>query len=300
MVKKLLAMQMPFSYVAGGATVVLLAAGVGGYGDYTIRSELTHMKQDFASSSAAFTAQITDLNGRLEAAAHENSNLYSSLQAEADRNNAYGTQVESLASTVAMLDKLSKTDRELLQKYSNVYFLSENFVPSPLAGVDPQYLFYTEEIQIHGHVKPHLEALLKAAHDDGIPLLVLSGYQSFEVQKIVKSNHKLTYGSGANKFSADQGYSEHQLGSTVDFTTKQGGSNLDVFEKSSASPWLEAHAHEYGFILSYPKGNKFFIYEPWHWRYVGVELATKLHSEGKHFYDLDQREINTYLVKIFD
>jgi len=63
---------------------------------------------------------------------------------------------------------------------------------------------------------------------------------------------------------------------------------------------LNEYAHEYGFVLSYAEGNSYFMFEPWHWRFVGVELATRLKNEGKKFYDLDQREINQYLVKIFD
>jgi D-alanyl-D-alanine carboxypeptidase len=75
---------------------------------------------------------------------------------------------------------------------------------------------------------------------------------------------------------------------------------LSGFDKTQGFTWLKEHAHEYGFILSYPKGNGHFIFEPWHWRYVGVELATRLHAEGKTFYDLDQRLIDTYLISFND
>ena len=75
---------------------------------------------------------------------------------------------------------------------------------------------------------------------------------------------------------------------------------LAGFDKTPGYPWLQAHAHEHGFILSYPKGNGHFVFEPWHWRYVGVELATRLHEDGKYFYDLDQRLIDTYLISFND
>ena len=111
----------------------------------------------------------------------------------------------------------------------------------------------------------------------------------------------MTYGAGtANSFSADQGYSEHQLGTTVDFTNPTIGAMLTSFEKSMGYAWLQKNAYLYGFSLSYPKGNTHFVFEPWHWRYVGVELAKKLHDEGKTLYDLDQRDIDTYLIKFFD
>ncbi len=302
MVKKILEMEVPLVYVAGGVAVVVLAVGAGGYSDYAVRADFAKAKQDFASSTMQFESTITDMSTKLADAETENTTLHERLHDEVDRNNEYGQKVESLVSTVAMLDKLSKTDRELLQKYSNVYFLSENFVPASLTNIDSQYtLNKNVTLEIHAQIKTQLERLLHNATADNAPLLVLSAYRSFGTQANLKTSYKITYGAGtANSFSADQGYSEHQLGSTVDFTTPQGGESLAAFDKSSGFTWLQQHAHEYGFILSYPKGNKYFTYEPWHWRYVGVELATKLHADGKYFYDLDQREINTYLVKIFD
>ena len=55
---------------------------------------------------------------------------------------------------------------------------------------------------------------------------------------------------------------------------------------------LPLYLYKYGFAISYPAGNAYYKFEPWHWRYVGVELAAKLHNEAKNFYDLDQRDIN--------
>ena len=113
----------------------------------------------------------------------------------------------------------------------------------------------------------------------------------------------MTYGSGtANQFSADQGYSEHQLGTTLDFTTPVIKGALLSFAKTTAYTWMNDNAYKYGFVISYPKQNTYYEYEPWHWRFVGRELATYLHNidNGGYFYQLDQRFIDTYLVKIFD
>ena len=110
----------------------------------------------------------------------------------------------------------------------------------------------------------------------------------------------MLYGVGANQFSADQGYSEHQLATTVDLITKGLGGQLPGFDKTDAYKWLEKRAYKYGFILSYPSGNSYYMYEPWHWRFVGVKLATYLHNTDRNFYDIDQREIDTYLSNIFD
>jgi zinc D-Ala-D-Ala carboxypeptidase len=118
---------------------------------------------------------------------------------------------------------------------------------------------------------------------------------------VVKSSHTFIYGAEpANKFSADQGYSEHQLGTTVDFTTQKAGAANFEFNATGAYSWLKKNAHIYGFTLSYPAGNAYYAFEPWHWRFVGTALATKLFSDGTFFYDLPQREIDEYLINLFD
>ncbi|MDE1966042.1 MAG: M15 family metallopeptidase, partial [Patescibacteria group bacterium] len=149
---------------------------------------------------------------------------------------------------------------------------------------------------------PFLGNMLNQAQADGVPLYVASAYRSFGTQAALKSEYTVTYGAGtANQFSADQGYSEHQLGTAVDLiTTGMGGELSQAFDQTKAYAWLADNAYRYGFELSYPRGNAYYVYEPWHWRFVGVALATYLHDNGLHFYDLDQRVIDTYLLTIFD
>ncbi len=251
---------------------------------------------------ALATSTIESVTHNLAIAENENVELQTKLNDQIAQNNSFGTQIQSISNTVGLLDKLSKTDKELLQKYSKVYFLSENYIPSSLSEIDTGFLYRkTKPEKIHTNVKPYLENLLKSAGASGVQFSVLSAYRSFGTQANLKATYKVTYGTtAANKFSADQGYSEHQLGSTVDFTATSTGESLTGFEKTNAYGWLLQNAYKFGFILSYPKENAYYEYEPWHWRFVGVELATKLHTENKFFYDFDQREINTYLIKIFD
>jgi len=129
---------------------------------------------------------------------------------------------------------------------------------------------------------------------------VLSGYRSFEDQNILKQHYTVQYGTGANTFSADQGYSEHQLGTTVDFTTTELGNNIEDIDGTKAFEWLEDNAYKYGFVMSYPKDNIYYQYEPWHWRFVGKDLARYLDRKNKSFYDLEQREIDEYITTLFD
>lgn len=229
------------------------------------------------------------------------SELLSKLTEEQQRNEAFEKQIGKISGTVGKLDKLSKLDTELLMKYSKVYFLNEHYVPEKVVAIASSSTFKTTETEyINAKVAPYLSDLIDDAADDGITLFVVSGYRSYMEQKGLKSAYTTQYGSGANTFSADQGYSEHQLGTTIDFTTKEIGGGLTGFEKTEAYTWLQEHAHEYGFVLSYPKDNTYYIFEPWHWRFVGEDLARDLKDDGKFFYDLDQRDIDKYLISIFD
>jgi LAS superfamily LD-carboxypeptidase LdcB len=231
----------------------------------------------------------------------DNANLTQVLTTEQGKNNLFTEQIQAISGTVNTLEKLSKTDKELLRKYSKVYFLSENYTPSALADIATTSLYEKEKpIKIHTKVLPYLSRMLADEERNGTPLQIISGYRSFGDQTALKSNYKVTYGAGANKFSADQGYSEHQLGTTIDLTTVALGADFNEFDQSKAYAWLMQNAQRYGFVLSYPKNNDYYQFEPWHWRFVGVELATKLHSNNQYFYDLDQREIDTYLISIFD
>jgi D-alanyl-D-alanine carboxypeptidase len=212
------------------------------------------------------------------------------------------SSVDTLSNTVDTLHKLVSTDPQLLQKYSKVFFLNENYTPSALTTIDTKYIFNKDKpLQFLDPAYPFLRKLLDNAIADNIPLEVDSAYRSFGMQESLKSTYKVVYGAGtANSFSADQGYSEHQLGTAVDFTTPDVGAGLTGFDKTTAYTWLQNNAYRYGFELSYPAHNSYYIFEPWHWRFVGLDLAFLLHNQNKNFYDLDQRQINTYLINFFN
>jgi len=212
------------------------------------------------------------------------------------------SQVGNLSGTLNTLQKLAQTDPELLKKYSRVYFLNENYVPSELSQIPMSYQYSSnKQLLIHTNVLPHLEDMINAASSSGVQLYTFSAYRSFAEQKALKSEYQITYGAGtANSFSADQGYSEHQLGTAVDMITPGLGGVLDGFDGTVAYTWMLANAYKYGFELSYPKNNGYYVFEPWHWRFVGIKLATYLHDNNTNYYDLDQRFIDTYLVNIWD
>lgn len=272
---------------------IMALGGVLGYG--------WHLYQGLVSDKETLILENTGLQEKIEVLESDKALLAQELMEQKAIVDAFDDQIRDISDTVGVLDKLSKTDEELLQKYSKVYFLNEHYVPSSLTLIDQEYLYDTNRpAQIHDDVWPFLEDLLEDAERDGIDLQILSAYRSFGTQSGLKSSYKVTYGEGANTFSADQGYSEHQLGTTVDFTVPDLNGGLSGFQNTEAYKWLVDNAHRHGFTLSYPEGNQYYVFEPWHWRFVGEELARDLHRDGKHFYDLSQRELDEYLISIFD
>lgn len=281
--------------------VVLALAGFAMYGLYSLSSELAATKAALTEARATAEAKEAELTGKLGEKTEESISLAGELRREQQKNGTFESQLKDLSGTVGTLEKLAKTDPELLAKYSKVYFLNENYVPSRLTVIDAAYAFQEgRAYEIHADVDPFLEDLLDDAKEDGLDLKVASSYRSFANQTSLKSGYAVKYGSGANSFSADQGYSEHQLGTTVDFTTPAVGGTFVGFDKAEEYEWLTKNAWKYGFVLSYPKGNTYYQYEPWHWRFVGRELAERLHDDDAWFYDLDQRTIDEYLAELFD
>ena len=125
-----------------------------------------------------------------------------------------------------------------------------------------------------------LDLMYEAAEDDGIVLYTVKGYRSYEKQKQLYVSYDVP------DWAVKEGLSEHQSGLAfdIDLMGVSGTMQDPSFEKTDAFSWLMDHAAEYGFILRYPKDKASVtgrVYEPWHFRYVGKELAQYLTSEGK-------------------
>ncbi len=288
---------------------LLIAFAALGFGFYKYRELVAAHRElvtAYLGSQKTSEERFAALEQKVGIAVGQNQELSASLAEQSDKNAALQEKLqgklEDISGTVGDLEKLSKTDPEILKKYSKIFFLNENYEPERLTQIPNDYVYNDNRVErISAPVWPYLESLLKAAQKDGIKLYVKSAFRSFEEQRNTKSSYTVTYGAGtANTFSADQGYSEHQLGTAVDFITTGLGGQLDGFDTTEAYTWLQANAYKYGFVISYPKGNQYYIFEPWHWRFVGEALAKDLHKKGINFYDMDQRDIDTYLVNVFD
>lgn len=160
--------------------------------------------------------------------------------------------------------------------------LRSDYVPSDLEPI-PEYMFPPRALQLRAEALEQLKALWQAAQADGVILHVLSTYRSYEYQQYLFESYAAQHGEeAANRFSARPGQSEHQLGTAVDF----GGTAADWSEEFAQTPqgrWLAEHAHRFGFALSYPEGQEQvtgYIYEPWHYRYIGIENAVEWKESG--------------------
>jgi D-alanyl-D-alanine carboxypeptidase len=121
--------------------------------------------------------------------------------------------------------------------------------------------------------------MIESMKSEGLSLMVVSGYRSFADQRKLYSMSATALNSGSYDRVAPAGQSEHQLGTAIDVAslTRSGV----AFASSSESDWIETHAHEYGFIISYGEANENrtgYMYEPWHLRYVGLENANILRA----------------------
>jgi len=127
--------------------------------------------------------------------------------------------------------------------------------------------------------REQLTKMRNAMSKAGVGVAVASGYRSYSTQSGLFSRYAAKAGAAeANRYSARAGYSEHQTGLAYDI-----GKVSESFANTKSFAWLQEHAHEYGFIMRYPENSEKitgYIYEPWHYRYVGVELATAVKESG--------------------
>jgi zinc D-Ala-D-Ala carboxypeptidase len=165
-----------------------------------------------------------------------------------------------------------------------IYKLPKSYAPTDLvsageAGLSPDY-------KLRSLVLASLAALIQAAKDAGIDLQLQSAYRSYSYQATVFQGWVNKQGEeAARQSSARPGHSEHQLGTAMDFRSALGPPawELEDWATTPEGAWLAEHAWQYGFIMSYPKGKEAtscYIYEPWHYRYVGKDAAKEIKESG--------------------
>ena len=164
-----------------------------------------------------------------------------------------------------------------------VYAVPEQYLPPDL--VPASEANYSAEFQIRALIAEDLNGMRNAILRAGIPeVALLAAYRSVADQAALFSRREAEMGfDAAADGTARPGHSEHHLGTTID-VRPIGAKDVDqAFGDTETGQWLEQHSWEYGFILSYPKGKQevtCYKYEPWHFRYVGIDLARRVHESG--------------------
>ena len=161
--------------------------------------------------------------------------------------------------------------------------LTSDYIPDDLEIIDIKYSCKDKFLRHEARI--NFEKMSKKAKEEGFDIIAVSTYRSYEYQDKLYNNYVLDKGFYyADMASARPGHSEHQTGLAVDVADIS--LDYDNFESTKEFIWMKENAYKYGFILRYPKG-KFHItgfkYEPWHYRYVGTNIATYIYKNNLTF-----------------
>ena len=182
--------------------------------------------------------------------------------------------------------KDADTSKGILLLMNKYLKLSENYEPDDLVALSYHngYTYY-----LRSEAAEAYEELSSAALLDNVIVYPFSAYRSYDTQNTLYTRYKERDGEEkADTYSARPGFSEHQLGLAIDIRSNTLTDNLT----NNDYEWMLDNSYKYGFIVRYPKGKQHitqFMEEPWHLRYLGVELATKVHDSGltyDEYYDL--------------
>lgn len=198
-------------------------------------------------------------------------------------------------SEIASMIEIEIVDLEGLDSI-NILVNKKNDLP---ADYEPSDLIHpdvstTKNLTVREVIHEDLKEMFKDAEDDHINLSITSGYRSYSYQKRLFNNYAARDGEeAASRYSARPGQSEHQTGLALDIAAKNGVCTLNTcFKDTDEGKWLKENAWKYGFILRYPEGKEEitgYMFEPWHFRYVGKKEAQKIYESGltvEEFYNV--------------
>ena len=192
---------------------------------------------------------------------------------------------DDLASNICPKPTKEYDDMSLLAIGQDIVLPDVTYIPKDLREVSATSST-KKGICLSKETRDAFELMTEAARKDEITMKASSGFRSFSTQKSI-FNSAISSGKTDTAISiAKLGYSEHQLGTAIDITGKSinYSSANGVFNKTPEDIWLRSNASIYGFVQSYPSGKEDitgYKYEPWHYRYVGIENAQTIKESGE-------------------
>lgn len=175
---------------------------------------------------------------------------------------------------------ISNEDASKIDVLVNKYHkLDENYEPSDLTIIDSKYASGTQKLRKEAQIK--FEEMASDMAKENLKIYAGSTYRSYTYQKGLYDRYVKKDGfAAAETYSARSGYSEHQLGLAVDIVNDKWDY---LSENDKEYDYLVKNSYKYGFILRYPRGSEYitgYMFEDWHFRYLGIELATKVFNSG--------------------
>lgn len=167
----------------------------------------------------------------------------------------------------------------LVNKYNR---LDSDYEPNDLETISTNYSYWGS---LRKEANAAFMKMVTDAAKEGLKIINTSPYRSYDTQKKLYTNYVKQDGEKeADTYSARPGYSEHQTGLAVDVVTPT--TTLGTFKNTKEFVWMKENSYKYGFILRYEEGMEYitgYMYEPWHYRYVGVEAAKVIYEENLTF-----------------
>ncbi|KRG11035.1 M15 family metallopeptidase [Staphylococcus sp. NAM3COL9] len=182
--------------------------------------------------------------------------------------------------TLYLLTNKKKSDANTITKKIGAYYINNHIIVNRTYKVSPLYIPFPKK-----ETKTALNQMINDANKQGFQLIIISGFRSYFKQLRLFSIYVNRDGlKKAKTYSAEPGYSEHQTGLAFDVASPGLDESIkEQFQYTKESKWLQDNAHNYGFIIRYPKGKEHitgFMYEPWHLRYLGKEDAIKITNQN--------------------
>ena len=176
--------------------------------------------------------------------------------------------------------KYQNTEKILVNKY---YYLEQDYIPENLEIIDSKYAI--NNMKMVKVAKEAFENLSSDAKKENLNIIAMSTYRSYNYQVNLYNRYVQQDGKeNADTYSGRPGHSEHQTGLAADVYNKT--ETYTNFEKTKEYEWMQNHAHEYGFILRFPKDKvdeTGYQFESWHYQYVGLEAAKYIKEHNISF-----------------